>query len=171
MQEYIACLKKYAVFRGRSSRREYWVFSLISCTINLILSCLSLISIPAVSPKVAGETFLYYSEVPLTFFGISLYSFWPYELAIFLPSIAVEVRRFHDIGRSGLWVLIPLVPFVFLLMDLMLVLLGYLDDFVIKSSFAENCLLALSYLLWILLVFLLLKRGQKGDNKYGPEPA
>lgn len=40
-----------------------------------------------------------------------------YGLAIFIPSIAVAVRRMHNLGRSGWWILFPLVNLVFLLLD------------------------------------------------------
>ena len=41
-----------------------------------------------------------------------MYVYYAYVLAILVPSIAVSIRRMHDIGRSGWWVLISLVPFI-----------------------------------------------------------
>lgn len=84
---FVEVLKKYAVFSGRARRQEYWMFTLISSLIYLGLVVLGL----------ARDT-----EMPeLVFFA-----------AIFLPSLAVSVRRLHDTGRSGWWVLIGLVPCV-----------------------------------------------------------
>ncbi len=40
-----------------------------------------------------------------------------YDLAILIPGIAVAVRRMHDIGRSGWWIILPFVNLVFLCLD------------------------------------------------------
>lgn len=87
MNWFVEVLKKYAVFSGRARRKEYWMFTLISSLIYLGLVILGL----------AMDT-----EVPEIVFAV----------AIFLPSLAVSVRRLHDTGRSGWWVLIGLVPCV-----------------------------------------------------------
>ncbi|MGW0845072.1 DUF805 domain-containing protein [Streptomyces sp. NPDC002787] len=87
MNWFVEVLKKYAVFSGRARRQEYWMFTLISSLIYLGLVILGL----------AMDT-----EVPEIVFAV----------AIFLPSLAVSVRRLHDTGRSGWWVLIGLVPCV-----------------------------------------------------------
>jgi uncharacterized membrane protein YhaH (DUF805 family) len=88
MQWYLAVLKNYVGFSGRARRTEYWMFVLFSFLASLVLAIVeSIIGVSGV----------------LT----SLYS-----LAVFLPSLAVLVRRLHDTGRSGLWVLIGLVPLV-----------------------------------------------------------
>ncbi|MFE7841761.1 DUF805 domain-containing protein [Streptomyces sp. NPDC057474] len=87
MNWFVEVLKKYVVFSGRARRQEYWMFTLIASLIYLGLVVLGL----------AMDT-----EVPELVF----------VAAIFLPSLAVSVRRLHDIGRSGWWVLIGLVPCV-----------------------------------------------------------
>ncbi|WP_327728306.1 DUF805 domain-containing protein [Streptomyces sp. NBC_00487] len=85
MNWFVEVLKKYAVFSGRARRQEYWMFTLIASLIYLALIVLGLVM----------DT-----EVPELVFAV----------AIFLPSLAVSVRRLHDIGRSGWWVLIGLIP-------------------------------------------------------------
>ncbi len=92
MNHYLSALKKYAVFTGRSSRSEYWFFQLFSFIIILALSFLD----------VAIGT--YYSDYGLLS-GLFL-------LAILIPSIAVSVRRLHDINKSGWMILINLIPFI-----------------------------------------------------------
>ena len=88
MDWYMAVLKKYADFSGRARRREYWMFVLI----NFLIGCgLAVIAAFAQS---------------LNFLS------WLYTLAVLVPSIAVSVRRLHDTGRSGWWLLIGLVPLV-----------------------------------------------------------
>ena len=90
----IAALKKYAVFGGRSRRREYWYFVLFSTVISLVLTILD---------RITG-TF-----DSSTGFGLLSGIF---TLAILVPSIAVLVRRLHDTDRTGWWVLILLVPLI-----------------------------------------------------------
>ena len=86
MNWYLDVLRKYAVFDGRARRREFWMFTLINVIIEIVLSILF-----------RG----WLSVIP------SLYS-----LAVFIPTIAVAARRLHDIGRSGWWQLIALIPLV-----------------------------------------------------------
>lgn len=90
MQWYLAVLKNYVGFSGRARRTEYWMFTLFNAIIVLVLFVLD---VAAKSGFVLALMFLYY-------------------LAILLPSLAVLVRRLHDIGMSGWWILIGLVPFV-----------------------------------------------------------
>ena len=88
MDWYMAALRKYTVFTGRSRRREYWMFVLVNALISLALS-----GIGRLVPAVAWVGYLY-------------------SLAVLIPSIAVGVRRLHDTGRTGWWLLITLVPVV-----------------------------------------------------------
>ncbi|NLC70306.1 MAG: DUF805 domain-containing protein [Desulfuromonadaceae bacterium] len=86
MYWYLEVMKKYAVFSGRARRTEYWMFFLI----NLLIAIgISLVEGILGSPGVVG----------------SLYS-----LAVVIPGIAVSMRRLHDTGRSGWWLLIGLIP-------------------------------------------------------------
>jgi uncharacterized membrane protein YhaH (DUF805 family) len=88
MEWYLKVLKNYAVFNGRARRKEYWMFTLFYIISYLILMLIEfLIGIPQV----------------LT--GI-------YSLALLLPSLGVTIRRLHDTGRSGWWILISLIPLV-----------------------------------------------------------
>jgi uncharacterized membrane protein YhaH (DUF805 family) len=91
---FVEALKKYAVFSGRSRRKEYWYFVLFVVIVSIVLSLIDSLS---------GT---YHSESGTGLLsGIS-------SLAILIPSIAVSVRRLHDIGRTGWWVLISLVPLI-----------------------------------------------------------
>jgi uncharacterized membrane protein YhaH (DUF805 family) len=85
-------LKKYAQFSGRARRKEFWMFVLISTIISIILSFID---------RLIGTGYSNGS-------GGLLQSI--YSLAVLLPTIAVGVRRMHDTGRSGWWVLINLIP-------------------------------------------------------------
>lgn len=86
MNWYLKVLKQYADFNGRARRKEYWMFFLF----NTIISY----SILGISMAV---------DMPALASVSSIYS-----LAVLLPSIAVGVRRMHDVGKSGWFVLIPI---------------------------------------------------------------
>jgi uncharacterized membrane protein YhaH (DUF805 family) len=94
MNWYLHVLKNYAVFTGRSHRTEYWFFQLFNFLAIVILVVLD------------GITGTLSEEVGMGILtGI-------YVLAVFIPSIAVAIRRLHDTGRSGWWILIAFVPLV-----------------------------------------------------------
>ncbi len=93
MHWYIDVLRKYTVFEGRARRKEYWIFALISALILIFLSLIDEMT----GWKVWDDEGL-----------LSLV----YSIAVFVPTLAVVVRRLHDTDRSGWWVLIALIPLV-----------------------------------------------------------
>ena len=99
MKWYLEVWKKYAVFSGRARRKEYWMFVLF----NLIVA----FAIGFVTGLIGA----------LTGSVISSVANLVYSLAIAVPSVAVGVRRMHDIGRSGWWLLVPVVSLVFVCLD------------------------------------------------------
>ena len=88
-------LKRYTDFAGRSRRKEYWMFLLGVIIAAIILGIVE--GILGLSGMVGGV------YGPLTTLFL---------LAIIIPSIAVQVRRFHDQDKSGWFVLLSLIPFV-----------------------------------------------------------
>ncbi|MEZ4910002.1 MAG: DUF805 domain-containing protein [Saprospiraceae bacterium] len=105
MQEFITVFKRWNDFSGRSRRKEYWMFVLITTIISFGLMVLGEVS---------------------SIFGILYFLF---ALATIIPNIAVGVRRMHDVGKSGWFLLIPIY----------------------------NLILALT-------------EGERGPNKWGPDP-
>ncbi|MBE0672441.1 MAG: DUF805 domain-containing protein [Anaerolineales bacterium] len=96
MKWYLAVLKKYAVFSGRARRKEYWMFFLFNLIIAAVLGgTLGLIEV------IAG--------IPST---LSVLLITIYTIAVIIPGLAVGVRRLHDTGKSGWWLLITLVPII-----------------------------------------------------------
>lgn len=94
------CLSKYATFSGRASRSEYWFFYLATLIVMLVASILD---------RALGLDFKMTS--PLTGLEQSVGYGWLYAIAglgLFLPSLAVAVRRLHDTDRSGWWFLLVL---------------------------------------------------------------
>lgn len=88
MEWYLKVLKNYVGFEGRARRTEYWMFVLFNFLISFVLSLLE-----------------YIAQMP-PFLSIL------YSLFILLPSLAVFVRRLHDTGRSGWYILLGLIPIV-----------------------------------------------------------
>lgn len=82
MQWYLEVLKKYAVFTGRSQRAEFWWFVLIHLIIAVVLGWIW--------------------ETLSTIYG----------LAVLLPAIGVAIRRLHDTGRTGWWLLLSFIPVI-----------------------------------------------------------
>lgn len=80
---YFSVLKKYAEFDGRARRSEYWYFFLASTLVSIVLSILG---------NLIG--FMYLDSI--------------YSLAVLLPAIGVGIRRMHDVGKSGWFILIPI---------------------------------------------------------------
>ncbi|MBR5493569.1 MAG: DUF805 domain-containing protein [Alistipes sp.] len=81
-------VKNYANFSGRARRSEYWYFALANFIFGAVTGLMS-VEIPEV-----------------------MYLVWIVGVALLIPSLAVCVRRLHDIGKSGWWYLIGLVPYI-----------------------------------------------------------
>lgn len=96
MDYYFDVWRKYAQFKGRTSRKQFWMFVLINIIIGILLGIIA--GILKIKPEDAGQT------DPLT--GL-------YDLAILIPSLAVGFRRMQDTGRSGWWIFLPIVNLVF----------------------------------------------------------
>ena len=100
IEAYKTCIRKYVVFEGRARRSEYWYFVLCNTIIRLILG--------AYGTTVLFSYDSYYAVMASPVSAIA----GLYVLFIFLPDLAVTVRRLHDTGRSGAYILISLIPLV-----------------------------------------------------------
>ena len=92
MNWYLKVLKQYADFSGRARRKEYWMFTLFHVIFTYVLMFLFAF--------VGGAL-----DTPLMLLLMYLY-----PLAVFIPALAVTVRRLHDIGKSGVYILVGLIP-------------------------------------------------------------
>jgi uncharacterized membrane protein YhaH (DUF805 family) len=115
MKWYLKVLRQYADFSGRAGRKEYWMFVLVNSIFSIVPSTLDWIF------GTVGQN------------GIMGVIYFLYMAGVLVPTLAVIVRRLHDTGRSGLMLLIALVPvsgwFILLLM-----LLAKSSDSKTKSS-------------------------------------
>jgi uncharacterized membrane protein YhaH (DUF805 family) len=117
MNWFLMVLKKYAVFSGRAQRAEYWYFFLFYMIIYIGLSI------------VEGVTGLYFAEP-----NIGLLS-GIFALGTFIPSLSVGVRRLHDTGRSGWWLLIGLIPIIGVIV---LIVFAVQDSMPGENSYGPN---------------------------------
>lgn len=90
MEWYLKVLKNYVGFQGRARRKEYWMFVLFNVIVSLVLSIVG---------GIISET-------------LGLILSYGYMLAVLLPSLAAAVRRLHDTGKSGWFILLTLIPAV-----------------------------------------------------------
>jgi len=98
MEWYLKVLKQhYADFNGRARRQEYWMFTLVNIIVAIVLAALT---------KVSGLFSILYTI---------------YALGTLLPSLAVCARRLHDVGKSGWFMLLSLIPIVGLYLIYLLV--------------------------------------------------
>jgi uncharacterized membrane protein YhaH (DUF805 family) len=93
-------LSKYVTFSGRAMRSEYWWWTLFAFLVALVTSIVDGV---VVAPMLGYEPFSEDAIEPLS----ALVS-----LALFLPGLAVGVRRLHDLDKSGWWMLIVLIPLI-----------------------------------------------------------
>ena len=98
MKWYLKVLKDFGNFRGRARRSEYWYFALFNFIFAIVAMLLD---------NLIGTTFDI-EGVPIPYGYIYLL----YVLAVFIPGLAVAVRRLHDVGKSGWFLLIVLIPLI-----------------------------------------------------------
>ena len=149
MKYYLLALKKYAVFEGRASRMEYWMFFLF----NLIFEILAVILDTLLGTLIKN---------PFAIEG-GLFS-TTYLFATLLPSISIGVRRFHDVGQNGvIVVIVNILSFPF----------EILRNSQGRSGVEDIILLILSVFIivsGIYIVLVLVSPGDTEDNRFGPSP-
>ncbi|MDR1984213.1 MAG: DUF805 domain-containing protein [Prevotellaceae bacterium] len=157
MEYYLKALRHYADFSGRASRKEYWMFVLF----NFIF----LVGAAVVSVILGMILFGSGSrQAPLVrYFGINFCLL--YYIAVAVPFLAITVRRLHDSGKSGWW----LLPGVLLAISNIVV-----ADTVSQPDLRNTLIAVISVLLFVysisMLVFMLLD-SDSNKNRYGSHPA
>ena len=151
---YFDSLRQYAVFKGRSPRVAWWSFFLFNLLFLFVLAFAELMLGFTIENGRAG-----------VLLGL-------FKLVLFIPQLALDVRRVHDTGRSGWWIvglwIIPMIS--------MLVFAGAyayanragIPDFG-DNYFKYFVILPVLYGLWVWIITALIG-SQPGENKYGPNP-
>ena len=171
MKWFIKCLNQYFDFKGRARRKEYWMFYLWVLIIEVVIYGLSLLlggGIPGVGFDESVPPELMPRNVGMGMFFSGLITL--YGLALFIPQLAVTVRRLHDTGKSG-WLLLLIYT---------LIMVGSALLFYYSFSAIENGPETPMTLFWIGLsiiiavtiwfIALMVKKGDIGRNKYGEDP-
>ncbi len=172
------CFRKYFDFKGRARRSEYWwycLFSVVACLIWALFGTLLLaLPIGMVVQHVSGNetavltTMIIILCIPLLF--------------LVLPSVSVQVRRLHDTGRSGWWMVASIIleivaaalPFTLFGSDA--IDFDFMEEF--SRSFelstaagvADVGLTIATNAMSIILIVFSIFDSHKTENKYGPSP-
>ena len=94
MKWYLKAFKQYFDFKGRARRKEYWMFLLFNWIVMFVLAAMS------------GDVETVADAGPM------FYVFALYFLVMIIPAIALQVRRLHDLGKSGWMILINFIPLI-----------------------------------------------------------
>ena len=143
--------ENYTNFSGRARRSEYWYFALM----NLIIAIITAIIDKSLGLKFGTNTI--------------------YSLAVFIPGLAVAVRRLHDIGKSGKLLLLFYVIIIVLAIVMVFSGISVFMSGVSPSSMSSlgigffiPLLLIVAIAIWMLVLFF--TNGDSGPNKYGADP-
>ena len=149
---YVECItKKYATFKGRARRKEYWSFVLF----NMIFGMMFGFALGSLDVIIGNEIISNIGQ------GI-------WTLIFLLPSYAVSVRRLHDIGYSGWWCFMPLCTFL-----LCILVLGCMYTIGLDTGLLITIGVSFTILMIVLAIFLFvltLRMSDLKENKYGPVP-
>lgn len=133
------CFSKYFTLKGRAPRSEYWWF--------ILFQYLVLIDMVAIMVMIAGGLEQLGDDVMSgamgTGFIVLAILFVIVFIALFIPAITVQVRRFHDRDLSGWWVLAAMI-------------LGQIPY--------------IGFVVSIAVLVVTVMKGTEGDNRFGPDP-
>jgi uncharacterized membrane protein YhaH (DUF805 family) len=142
--------RRYFDFGGRSRRSEYWWFMVFAVLVSAVL-LLAMFggAFDTLLRLGEGQTPSFDGVGPL--FWVALVLLVIFGLATIIPSIAVQVRRLHDLNVSGWWYL------------------GYIVGGAAIGEIPEvgDLLSSLFSLAWLVWMFF---PGTRGANKYGDDP-
>jgi uncharacterized membrane protein YhaH (DUF805 family) len=126
--------KHYFDFKGRARRSVFWWYILVVFILGIIAYIID---------RLLGMQII-----------TGLLS-----LALLLPNLGVSVRRLHDVGKSGWWILLPLAPW------LLMIICFFMFQWTLAMVFGVVTLAT-----WVLLIWWYAQPGTSGQNAYGPDP-
>lgn len=145
------CFRKYVTFRGRAPRSEFWYFTLFSFLLGIGAGILDEMFF---RPTTASQ------NGPIS----SILT-----LAMFLPSLAVSVRRLHDTNRSGFWLLAFYGAIIVGVAVFAISMFESLRTGAISPAYSIGLLaIVLGAMIWLLVWFC--QRGTTGPNRFGADP-
>lgn len=118
--------KNYVNFNGRATRSEYWWVYLFNNIVYMVLGILF-----AISGGSSLAAYDAYGDMSIAYMGAGAIFYilmMLYGLAVLLPSLSLMVRRLHDIGKSGTYILMGLIPFAGYIILLVYMLTGSAPD-------------------------------------------
>lgn len=146
MEAVSTCFRKYATFKGRARRAEYWYFSLFTWLLGIFIWLSSYLS--WITPTVANVLYIVVCA------------------ATFIPSWAVTVRRFHDVNKSGWYLLWIIIPFLYSILILPLLP----DEWPGFVNFIIFILGSCYFIGFVIIIVFSITKSSEGDNQYGPSP-
>lgn len=185
-QNFVLALRKSFVIKGRAPRIEYWSFVLFSTIIvQVFLTVLQIVAVGMLPEDTLtaldnpGANNMP-DELPtgalIMLFVLGLVYFL-LNLAVMVPHITVTIRRLHDVGRSGMWLLgyFVLLGVWILCVLVMAASLPFLSqtestpyDSVLPIMAVVTTLIFFAYSLYLFVLTVL--DSKRGPNKYGPSP-
>jgi uncharacterized membrane protein YhaH (DUF805 family) len=140
-------------YSGRASRKEYWLFPVYNMIIGVIYTFL-VIELVGFLEKKSNLI-----SIVDTLISCHKYIVFTFVILILIANIALTVRRFHDINKSGWWGLVQIIPFLYEALE--------------KMNIPIEGLYLNIIILIILIIFLCIigfKKGTRGPNRFGEEP-
>ena len=142
MRWFFYCIRHYAKFDGRASRREFWAFQLFSFITGTLITAIG-------------------KSTPI----IGVFALWAFSIVITLPSVAVATRRLHDIGRSASILRRMMILGVTEIAYWFGVFLSHgRDQLALWAAYSVS---AIALVFWLGLTILYLLPGQDGPNQFG----
>lgn len=162
-------LKKYAVFRGRARRKEFWLWVLFIVIASVVLSTIDhVLGLGRTGPVAYGPSAApagaRYTGAGAGFRGGLLTGL--FSLAVLVPNIAVQVRRLHDVNRTGWWLLLPVIPYI---VGAACMLAGMFAGAVGLAA-AGGAIMVVGLISALVLLVWFCLDGTRGPNRFGEDP-
>jgi|GEM_PF-3238892 len=147
-------LSNYFNFKGRATRKELWFLVLTQFLINLVIAIIGVIIALIVAGLINATKIHAFNYIHLVYAQAVI----AFSVLMVIPGISLAVRRFHDIGRSGWWLISPLVIWV----------LMFFGGALLHNQMVFD-IGAIVFVASILAIFAVeVWPSQESDNKYGP---
>lgn len=181
-------LAKYAQFEGRSRRSEFWFWVLFRILLGMALGAIAgIVLVPVFMDLAANPKMDDSHSIALMGRMFSIYPLYTLVgLGLFLPTLAVTVRRLHDINRSGWWVLLPAGAFIGGMILFMVVcgftafnvagMHGHATDTQNMAAFVTiflsvfGCIALPVLIADVVMLIFFVTEGTKGPNRFGEDP-